>query len=321
MLRLRAQDLWTLLQCGMNMDGAQVLNMRRLPPLGALEAFVAVAQRQSLKLAAEDLNLSPSALSRRVQALEAHVGRRVFDRIGGEFRLTDAGRGLLDQVLPVIDSLTRALDQARGDGDETLNLGVMPAFANAWLLPRLSRFRSRYPTVDVALDTSSAPLSRLPAGLDAAIIVAEQPESGLYSRQLCQQRVIGVCAPELAAGAPPLRGPEDLAHHTVMVHRRMPELLELWLAALPNRVQPKRVEFFDSGPLLLEAATLGLGVAVAFDTMASTHLTSGRLIRPFDEDVDSPLNYWFFCREGALAKRPVRRFHDWLFEETAAQAA
>ena len=295
--------------------------MRRLPPLGALEAFVAVAQRQSLKRAADDLNLSPSALSRRVQALEVHVGRRVFDRVSGEFRLTSAGASLLEDVLPVIDKLTRALDQVRGEGAETLNLGVMPAFANAWLLPRLSRFRARYPTTEVELDTSSAPLTRLPTGLDAAIIVADGPEPGLYSRQLCQQLVIGVSAPVLPTAQPPLRRPEDLAEHTVLIHRRMPELLEVWLGGLGGGVQPKRVEYYDSGPLLLEAATLGLGLAVVFDTMASSHLANGRLIRPFDEHVDSPLNYWFFCREAALTKRPVRRFHDWLFEETAAAAA
>src|SRR3712207_1632399 len=92
----RLPSLWTLLHCGMTLGTHRGALMRRLPPLGALEAFVAVAQRQSLKRAAEDLNLSPSALSRRVQALETHVGRRVFDRVAGEFRLTVAGASLLE---------------------------------------------------------------------------------------------------------------------------------------------------------------------------------------------------------------------------------
>ncbi len=292
--------------------------MRRLPPLGALEAFVAVAERQSLKQASADLSLSPSALSRRVQALESHVGRKVFDRAGGEFRLTDPGRRLLDEVSPVLETLGRALDTVRAEGAESLSVGVMPAFANAWLLPRLSRFRARHPNMEVALDTAPSPLSRLPTSVDAAIMISGQPEAGLYSRRLCQQRVVAVCSPGLLASGPPLRAPADLAQHTVMVHRRMPELLDVWLEALGVRARPVRVEHYDSGPLLLEAASLGLGVAIAFDTMVPSFLNGGRLVRPFEETIDSPLNYWFFCRQTALGSRPIRRFHDWLFEEASA---
>ena len=292
--------------------------MRRLPPLGAIEAFVVVAQRRGLRAAAADLNLSPSALSRRVQALEAHIGRKVFDRSGGEFRLTEPGVSLFEEVVPVFDSLSRALDQARGEGQETLRLGVMPAFANAWLLPRLKGFRERYPNIEVALDTSPAPLSRLAANVDAAILLAERSESGLYSCRLCQQRVLAVCAPQVLEAGPPLARPADLSQHTVLMHRRMPELLDVWLAALGVSERPRHIDYYDSGPLLLEAATLGLGVAVAFDTMVSTHLRDGRLVAPLGEQVESPLNYWFFCREAAMTTRAVRRFHDWLAEETAA---
>jgi LysR family transcriptional regulator, glycine cleavage system transcriptional activator len=292
--------------------------MRRLPPLGALEAFVVVAQRRGLRAAAADLNLSPSALSRRVQSLESHLGKRVFDRASGEFRLTEAGEGLFADIVPAFDLLNRALDGAREEGTETLRLGVMPAFAHAWLLPRLARFRARYPAIEVDLDTSPDPMARLATGVDAAIFLAEGPEPGLYSRCLCQQQVLAVCAPELLRRGPPLHGPADLQHHTLLMHRRLPQMVSVWLDRVGAGVEPKRVEYYDSGPLLLEAATLGMGVAVVFDTMVTAHLKDGRLIQALPQRVESPLNYWFFCREPAMATRAVRRFHDWLVEEAAA---
>jgi LysR family glycine cleavage system transcriptional activator len=291
--------------------------MRRLPPLGALEAFVVVAQRRSLRAASTDLNLSPSALSRRIQALESHVGRKVFQRVNGEFRLTGEGETLLEHVTPAFDSLSRALQDLRSEGQETVRIGVMPAFANAWLMPRLSRFKSSQPQIEVVLDTLSRPLSRLGIGVDAAIIIADQPQEGLYSRRLCQQLLLAVCSPSVLGGPAPLRTPEDIEGHTLLVHRAMPEVLDLWLSALEVKARPRRIEYYDSGSLLLEAASLGMGVALVFDTMVPAFLESGRLVRPFDERIDSPLNYWFFCRKAALASRAVRRFHDWLFEETA----
>jgi LysR family glycine cleavage system transcriptional activator len=294
--------------------------MRRLPPLGALEAFVVVAQRGSLKGASADLSLSASALSRRIQSLEVHLGTKVFDRLQGEIRLNAAGESLLREVEPALDELSRVLTQARGDGAEILRMGVTPAFANAWLLPRLSRFKARHPAIDVQLDTAPKTLTRLASGLDATIEVAEHADEVLYSRRLRQQLVLAACSPALRDAGPPIRTPADLQHHTVLLHRRMPELLGVWLSAMDASVHPKRVEYYDSGPLLLEAAVLGLGIAFVFDTMAGPYFESGRLVRPYDEHIESPLNYWFFCRQAALSKRPVRRFHDWLFEETEAQA-
>ncbi|MDB5441569.1 MAG: hypothetical protein JWM33_3996, partial [Caulobacteraceae bacterium] len=290
--------------------------MRRLPPLGALEAFVVVAQRRSLRAASVDLNLSPSALSRRVQALESHVGRQVFQRVNGEFRLTREGESLLEHVTPAFDSLSRALENLRSEGEGTVRIGVMPAFANAWLMPRLSRFKSAHPQVEITLDTLSRPLSRLGTGVDAAIIIADQPQEGLYSRRLCQQLLLVVCSPQVLNGPAPLVEPEDIAGHTLLVHRAMPEVLDLWLDAMKVKARPKRIEYYDSGSLLLEAASLGMGVALVFDTMVPAFLDSGRLVRPFDERIDSPLNYWFFCRQAALAGRAMRHFHDWLFEES-----
>ena len=290
--------------------------MRRLPPLGALEAFVTGAQRQSLRAAAADLNLSPSALSRRIQALEVHVGRKVFDRQAGEFRLTPEGQALLDRLAPAFDTLTLALEELRGDGRELLRLGVPPAFASAWLLPRLARFKSRYPSIEVALDTVPASLSRLASTLDAAVIVSDQVLEGFYARELRRPCVMMVCSPAYAESAGPLERPSDLAGHTVLAHRDLSGLLDTWLAAAgADDVKPRRVDYYDTGSVLVDAASHGLGVAVLFDITVTPHLESGRLVQALPQVATSPWRYWFACRQAMLSTRAVRRIHDWILEE------
>lgn len=293
--------------------------MRRLPPLGALEAFVVVAQRGTLKAASADLHLSISALSRRIQSLETHLGLALFDRRDRILRLTLEGQTLLDSLVPVFESMTHAFDAVRRDGLEALRIGVLPAFASGWLLPRLARFRESHPKLEVVLDTTPSPLSRLGTGLDAAIVLSDRAEEGLYVRPLPSQSLITVCAPQLMVGPKALITPQDISKHTLLVHRDMPELLDAWLDGLDLRDPgPKAVEYYDSGPILLEAAAHGLGVALAFDFMVPEMLALGRLVRPFPEHVRSPLNYYFACRQGAVAGRGLKAFHDWLFEELAS---
>ena len=295
--------------------------MRRLPPLGALEAFVVVAQRGTLKAASTDLHLSISALSRRIQSLESHLGLALFDRRDRVFRLTIEGQTLLDSLVPVFESMIHAFDGVRKDGLEALRIGVLPAFASGWLLPRLARFRAANPRLEVVLDTTPSPLSRLGTGLEAAIVLAERPEEGLYVRPLPTQSLIAVCAPRLTQGPNAIASSADLASHTLLLHRDMPELLDAWLDGLHLRERgPKAVEYYDSGPILLEAAAHGLGVALAFDFMVPEMLASGRLVRPFTDHVQSPLNYFFACRPGALTSRGLKAFHDWLFDELANDA-
>lgn len=293
--------------------------MRRLPPLGALEAFVVVARHASVRAAADELALSPSAVSRRVQALEHHLGRKLFDRAGGDFTLNRDGESLLTTVAPAIDRLADAIEQSRSTQSETIRLGVVPAFASHWLLPRLVRFKTRNPGVQLDLDTTLAPRATLTSNLDAAIVLATQADESLYSRKLCQQKIFAVCSPEFLA-ANPLREPADVKGHTLLVHRRVAELLDVWLERMGVSGRPAKVEYYDTGFMQLEAAAHGHGVAILLHTMARHMLETGRLVRPFGEDIESPVSYWFFARDAARPTRPLGRFHDWLVEEVEREA-
>jgi LysR family transcriptional regulator, glycine cleavage system transcriptional activator len=291
--------------------------MKRLPPLTGIEAFIQVARLGSIKAAAEALALSSPALTRRIQSLERHVGRTLFDRHHQAVHLNGDGERLLAAIAPAVDALTLAMEEATGSHElMRLRLGTMPLFAFHHLIPRLPHLRALHPELHIDIDTAPFMLTRLDEGLDAAVVLAKEIDSGLYSRRLGTNRSVAIGARSLVEGPDALRGPEDLGRTTVLLHRDLPDTFDIWKEALgmPDLV-PAAVDHFDSGPLILEAAAQGLGVAFMLDM----HLDGAhdeRLVQLFDP-VPSPYSYWFACRRAALGRRPVKLFHDWLVAEVA----
>lgn len=293
--------------------------MRRLPPLGAIEAFVAVARLGSVKAAAAELALSPPALSRRIQSLERFLGRPLFDRRHQATVPNADGDRLLTQIAPVLDQLSDAVE-AMTSGQEVLRLrlGILPLFASQRLFPRLGELRQEHPELHLDIDTAGHNIARLGEGLDAAIALAREIEPTLYAKRLDRNRVYPIAARTLVEGPNPVTRPEQLAGLTVLLHRDMPETFAAWAhAAGVDDLEPLAVDQFDSGALMLEAAAQGLGVAF----MHESHLLDARdprLVRLFDVEVESPYSYWFVCRPKALRTRPVRLFHDWLIRTLGA---
>jgi LysR family glycine cleavage system transcriptional activator len=293
--------------------------MKRLPPLTAVEAFVQTARLGSVKAAAESLALSSPALSRRVQALERFVGRPLFERRHQAVLLNPDGAQLLAEIGPALEELGHAMERASGQSElMRLRLAVLPLFASHRLMPRLGELRALQPDLHVELDTRPHALTRLDEGLDAAITLAKEVDDSLYSVKLGSNRVVALGA----SGMQKLRDPAQLKDATILLHRDLPEALDFWLEAvgLPD-LQPAAIDHFDSGPLILEAAAEGLGVAFMFEEHLE-HAHNPRLVRLFDVAAPSPYAYWFACRRAALGKRPVRIFHDWLLQDVlVAEAA
>jgi LysR family glycine cleavage system transcriptional activator len=292
--------------------------MKRLPPLTAVEAFVQVARLGSVKAAAEALALSSPALSRRVQALERHVGRPLFERRHQAVLLNPDGAQLLAEIGPPLDELGFAMERAAGQAElMRLKLAVLPLFASYRLMPRLGALRAIHPDLHIDIDTRPHALARLDEGLDAAIVLAREVDPSLYSVKLGANRVVAVGGEEALA----LTRPDQLAQATVLLHRDLPEAFDYWREAvgLPD-LEPAAVDHFDSGQLILDAAAQGLGVAFMFE-MHLEGAQDPRLHRLFDVAVESPYAYWFACRRSALSRRPVRIFHDWLLSDVVAEAA
>ena len=293
--------------------------MRRLPPLGAIEAFVAVARLGSVKAAAQELALSAPALSRRVQSLERFIGKPLFDRRHQAMVPNADGDRLLAQIAPVLDQLSDAVESMTS-GTEVLRLrlGILPLFASQRLFPQLGRLRATHPELHLDIDTAGHGVSRVGEGLDVAIVLAREIDPSLYAKRLDRNRVYVIGARSLLERPDPVTRPEQLSQLTALLHRDMPDTFTAWRqAAGLEAIEPIAIDHFDSGALMLEAAAQGLGIAF----MLESHFEDAndpRLVQLFDIDVESPYSYWFVCRPRALQTKPVRMFHDWLIATLGA---
>lgn len=294
--------------------------MRRLPPLTAIEAFVQVARLGSIKAAAEELALSSPALSRRIQALELFLAKKLFDRRRQAMRLNEDGERLLAGIAPAIDAISDTIEtMTSGVELLRLRLGVLPLFASQRLLPRLGGLKARHPALHLDIDTAGHSMTRLGDGLDAAIVLAEDVDPTLYARRLDRNCVFAIGARALVEGPDPVRDASRMSGLTALVHRDMPNTFEIWrkAAGVPE-VEPLAIDHFDSGQLMLEAAAQGLGVAF----MLESHFEEAhddRIVQLFGLSVPSNYSYWFVCRPRALQMRPVRLFHDWLIETLGSE--
>ncbi|MBM3594279.1 MAG: LysR family transcriptional regulator [Alphaproteobacteria bacterium] len=289
--------------------------VRRLPPLRALEAFVRVVRLGSSKAAASELGLSPSALSRRVSALQDFSGKRLFTRQHQTMKLTEEGRLFYEAVAPKLDELALAVESQIDDGGVLrLHLGVPGLFGGQRLFPRLAELRKRHPRLHIDIDSNQLAESRLGDTLDAAIMLLKEPDPSLYSVRLDQNKVYAIVSNEMLDTLGNVPNEKRLEKQTFLIHHDLPESFDAWKEAIGlPRLQPAAIDHFDSGQLMLEAAAQGLGVAIMHD---DHFRRSGdkRLARLFDIEVESPYSYWFVSRRKDLESRPVKLFHNWLVE-------
>ncbi|MFN3863442.1 MAG: LysR substrate-binding domain-containing protein [Erythrobacter sp.] len=286
---------------------------RRLPPLRALEAFMRTVRLGSARAAAEEIGLSPSALSRRISNLEEFVGKKLFTRARQSMQLTDEGQAFYEAVNPHMEALARAVEsQSDNIALLRLRLGVLPMFGSQRLFPRLGELRKRHPLLHIDIDTAPHLEDRVGDTLDAAIILSRGPASGLHAVRLDHNLVHAICSKEVARSIGPAITPEAMAKQTFLIHNELPESFLAWKKANGlESLTPAAIDHYDSGALMLEAAAQGLGVAIMHDD----HLrraNDNRLTNLPGNPVESPYSYWFVCKPVALESRPVRIFHDWL---------
>ncbi len=286
---------------------------RRLPPLRALEAFMRTVRLGSARAAAEEIGLSPSALSRRITNLEEIVGKKLFTRARQSLQLPDEGQAFYEAVNPHLESLARAVEsQSDNVSLLRLRLGVLPMFGSQRLFPRLGELRKRHPLLHIDIDTAPHLEGRVGDTLDAAIILSRGPDTNLHAVRLDHNLVHAICSKDVAQNVGEEVEAESLAKQTFLIHNELPESFRAWKQAYRlDDMEPAAIDHYDSGQLMLEAAAQGLGIAIMHDD----HLrraADNRLTNLGALEVESPYSYWFVCKPTALEMRPVRLFHDWL---------
>lgn len=267
----------------------------------------------SARAAAEEIGLSPSALSRRISNLEDFVGKKLFTRARQSMQLTDEGQAFFEAVNPQFEALARAVEsQSDNIALLRLRLGVLPLFGTQRLFPKLGELRQRHPLLHIDIDTGPHLEDRVGDTLDAAIILSPGPGAGLHAVRLDHNMVHAICNKDTARKLGDEVNIEELAKQTFLIHQELPASFEAWKRALGIEDRDlTAIDHYDSGQLMLEAAAQGLGIAIMHDD----HLrraADDRLVNLYGAEVKSPYSYWFVCRPTALELRPVRLFHDWL---------
>ncbi len=316
------------------------MSERALPPLNSLRAFEAAARHLSLKRAAQELNVTPAAISHQVKALEEFVGVQLFQRLNRGLALTTAARTALPQLSAGFASLAQAVANMRPQPDSRqLTVNVAPSFAARWLMPRLHRFFAAHPDIDVRISArmrhvirggqeSSVERSTIAAWLDeadVAILYGHGDYPGYRVDKVLPLTVTPICSPQLMHGEYPLRQPQDLSHHTLL-HDNSGSLYDgvafcdTWLdAAGVTNVDTSRGSQFSQPVLALEAAADALGVVATFPMLAGAELTAGRLVLPFELQVPLISAYYFVCNEPATLRPTVAAFREWLLGEASLE--
>jgi LysR family glycine cleavage system transcriptional activator len=300
---------------------------RRLPPLNALRAFEAAARHLNFSRAADELSVTPGAVSQQIQNLEDYVGAALFKRTPKGLLLTDAAQTALPALREAFDRLAEAssLLTAAVDG-RRLTLTAAPSFAAKWLVPRLKRFEETYPHIDVWLSADLDIVDFASGEIDIAVRYGTGRYPGLEIHELMSETVIPVASPTLLSDAP-IETPADLSGHTLL-HDGSPDADDscpdwsMWLAARGVKgVDGTRGPRFNQSSLVIEAALGGRGVALAKRTLAQDDLDAGRLVAPLQIATAVDFAY-FVVHPKAKGRLPqVKAFVNWITSEAAAHEA
>jgi LysR family glycine cleavage system transcriptional activator len=300
------------------------MDRRRLPPLNALRAFEAAARHLNFSRAADELAVTPGAVSQQIQNLEDYVGASLFKRTPKGLLLTDAAQTALPALREAFDRLAEAasLLTAAVDG-RRLTVSVAPSFAAKWLVPRLGQFEAAHPQVDVWLSADMEVVDFALGEIDLAIRYGAGRYPGLEVVKLMSETVIPVTSPGYLE-ASPIQAPADLANH-VLLHDGSPDADDscpdwsMWLAARGIRgIDGTRGPRFNQSSLVIEAAAAGRGVALAKRALAQADLDSGRLVAPLQDATAVDFAY-FVVHPKAKGRLPqVKAFVSWIAAQAAA---
>jgi LysR family glycine cleavage system transcriptional activator len=300
---------------------------RRLPPLNALRAFESAARHLNISRAADELSVTPGAVSQQIQNLEDYIGAALFKRTPRGLLLTDAAQTALPALREAFDRLAEAasLLTAAVDG-RRLTLTAPPSFAAKWLVPRLGRFEQAHPQVDVWLSADMEVVDLAGGDIDLAVRYGAGAYPGLETQRLMQETVIPVMSPELNV-ATPLHEPKDLAG-LVLLHDGSPDADEscpdwqMWLAARNIKgVDGTRGPRFNQSSLVIEAALSGRGVALAKRALAQDDLDAGRLVAPMAISTSVDFAYYVVHPKAKARLPQVKAFVAWILAEGAAHEA
>jgi LysR family glycine cleavage system transcriptional activator len=294
----------------------------RLPPLSSLRVFEAAARHNSFRKAAEELNLTASAVSHGVQTLESWLGVELFHRETRGLRLTAAGEAYAPFVNQALTVLAKATDQLPGrKATGTLSVSAAPTFAHKILLPRLERFTLQFPDIRVRIDTSQRLVDLTLDDFDIAIRFAPMKKPGPNWTLLAADTLVPVCSPRFREQ---LTGPLDasLLSRVPLIHVTVTADWAHWFQISGREVPPSIEDGLrvDTMQMAADAAIRGFGVALGRRPLIDDDIESGRLVPLLDEALPSGNGYWLVTGQADFQKPEVKLFKRWILSEFGAEA-
>lgn len=288
--------------------------MLRNVSLSAVRAFEASARTGSFRAAAQELALSPSAVSHAIVNLERSLGAKLFERDGRSIRLSADGEQLMRHVGPAFEELRRGVDAVTNRGPQMLRVHSAPSFAAQWLSPRLPDFLAAHPEIHVRLAASTDYATFATDEFDVDIVYGP-PRADGRAIPLGRETITPLCAPKLGAS---VAAPSDLLRMLLIQSDRKQVRWPDWFAG--NGVEPPPQQSgmrFDRSFLAIAAAVDGLGIALESTRLAERELAAGKLVAPL-RSAASNIDYvghYLACPQNGLRRRPVRAFAAWLCAE------
>jgi LysR family glycine cleavage system transcriptional activator len=299
---------------------------RPLPPLNALRAFEATARHLSFSKAAEELHVTPAALSHQIRGLEDLLGLKLFIRRARSIELTEAARLIHPGIRSGFESLRVAIDQLdRGRRERVLVVSSTPGLTAKWLVPRLYRFLDQHPDIDTRITASVGYANFDTDGVDIGIRLTSGVHPDLYVEKLSDEWLLPLCSPRLLEADPPLRGPADLPRFN-LIQIDLPGVVPTWedwmqMAGIGG-IDTRRGLRLNVADHALDAASEGAGVVLGYKVVASRDIGLGRLVAPFGPEIPVPgRSYYFVCPKGDEKRLAIKAFRNWVFAEIQETSA
>jgi putative choline sulfate-utilization transcription factor len=302
------------------------LKKLRMPPLSLLQTFEVVARRSSFTLAADELCLTQSAVSRQIKALEHQLGRPLFRRLHRAIDLTTEGRRLFESVTRGLAEIEGCVTELRAAAEPPqITVAASVAFSYFWLMPRLERFSARHPDIDLRVLATDQKLDLRQEEVDVAILYGSGQWEGARAHLLFGERVYPVCSPDYLRHHPELRTPADMLDQTLLHLDGGGNIWggvdwRVWLASQGVTGQPvRRGVRLNSYPMILQAAEAGRGVALGWSYITDAMRADGRLICPIDKSLETPEGYYVSTLEKVAHVPANIDFLRWIRGEVAEE--
>ena len=312
------------------------LSMIENLPFSALRVFECAARHLSFKRAAQELFITPAAVSQQIKTLEHQLGVKLFNRLNRGLSLTDEATIGLPALIEGFQNIADSVHRIRSASENaTLTVWMAPSFAAKWLIPRLHRFSEAHPGIDLNISASrnlmdsNSSKNTIPAenfrrdNVDIAIRFGKGKYPGCRVDKLFSVSAIPLCSPELLQGEHPLRAPEDLRFHTLLhddtVYEGRPDWATWLKAAAVSKVDSTHGVHFNHVSLALTAAVEGQGVVLSMKALASDDIAAGRLVIPFNIGLPLEYAYYVITLEEYADQPRTAAFRDWLIEEANSE--